>query len=153
MTMYNGQEIYDEEFIRAVERERRDNLKFIQIMEDLAEIAPRMWRFGDGEGGLVLRGIIESLEKAGLQFTRYQVNGIDTRIEKDDIKTYRKKTLSFKVRLNVLANDGYECKHCGTKENLTVDHIVPESKGGSHELDNLQTLCGSCNSKKGVKLQ
>ena len=33
--------------------------------------------------------------------------------------------------------------------NLTVDHIVPQSKGGSDHLDNLQLLCGACNSKKG----
>ena len=33
--------------------------------------------------------------------------------------------------------------------NLTVDHVVPQSKGGSHHLDNLQLLCGACNSKKG----
>ena len=33
--------------------------------------------------------------------------------------------------------------------NLTVDHIVPQSKGGSDHPDNLQLLCGACNSKKG----
>ena len=34
---------------------------------------------------------------------------------------------------------------------LTIDHIVAESKVGSHEIDNFQTLCWSCNSRKGVK--
>ena len=33
--------------------------------------------------------------------------------------------------------------------NLTVDHIVPQSKGGTDHIDNLQLLCGACNSKKG----
>lgn len=33
--------------------------------------------------------------------------------------------------------------------NLTVDHIVPRSKGGTDHLDNLQLLCGACNSTKG----
>lgn len=33
--------------------------------------------------------------------------------------------------------------------NLTVDHIVPQSKSGSDHIDNLQLLCGACNSKKG----
>ena len=37
--------------------------------------------------------------------------------------------------------------------NLTVDHIVPQSKGGSDHLDNLQLLCGACNSKKGAGSQ
>ena len=37
--------------------------------------------------------------------------------------------------------------------NMTVDHVVPQSKGGSDHLDNLQLLCGACNSKKGVRSQ
>lgn len=47
--------------------------------------------------------------------------------------------------------DGWTCKGCGTHVNLTVDHIVPWSAGGSDELDNLQTLCRSCNSRKGAR--
>ena len=35
--------------------------------------------------------------------------------------------------------------------NLTVDHIVPQSRGGSDHQDNLQLLCGACNSKKGER--
>ena len=35
--------------------------------------------------------------------------------------------------------------------NLTVDHIVPQSKGGSHHEQNLQLLCGACNSTKGER--
>ena len=37
--------------------------------------------------------------------------------------------------------------------NFTVDHILPQSKGGGHDLDNLQLLCGACNSKKGAGTQ
>ncbi len=33
--------------------------------------------------------------------------------------------------------------------NLTTDHIVPESRGGTDHIDNLQLLCGACNSVKG----
>jgi 5-methylcytosine-specific restriction endonuclease McrA len=44
------------------------------------------------------------------------------------------------------------CAHCGTTENIHVDHIWPLSKGGAHAAYNLQALCGSCNSKKGNKL-
>ena len=37
--------------------------------------------------------------------------------------------------------------------NMTVDHIVPQSKGGTDHLDNLQLLCAACNSLKGAKSQ
>ena len=34
-------------------------------------------------------------------------------------------------------------------QNLTVDHIIPRSKGGTDHVENLQLLCGHCNSLKG----
>ena len=43
------------------------------------------------------------------------------------------------------------CKLCGSTENLTIDHIKPVSKGGTHKLKNLQTLCEKCNVEKGDK--
>lgn len=53
------------------------------------------------------------------------------------------------LRWEVWERDNFNCQICGRRRNLTVDHIVPESKGGKLELDNLQTLCKSCNSRKG----
>lgn len=48
-----------------------------------------------------------------------------------------------------------KCAHCNkheTEVKLTVDHIIPISKGGKHSLDNVQPLCASCNSRKKDKL-
>lgn len=64
---------------------------------------------------------------------------------------YRKKKISPKLSLAIYRRDGFRCKSCGLTGDLTVDHIVPESAGGGANEDNLQTLCRSCNSKKGVK--
>lgn len=47
-------------------------------------------------------------------------------------------------------NKCLSCKKEGIK--LTVDHVVPISKGGSNTIDNVQPLCRSCNSKKGTKI-
>lgn len=55
------------------------------------------------------------------------------------------------VRAAVYARDGWRCLHCGRTDDLTLDHIVPWSAGGSDEPDNLQTLCRSCNSRKGAR--
>lgn len=51
-----------------------------------------------------------------------------------------------------LIDQGYEyrCVGCDTLENLSLDHITPLSRGGSDDLSNLQFLCQSCNSRKGV---
>jgi len=48
--------------------------------------------------------------------------------------------------------DGWKCVECGAHDNLTVDHIIPLSKGGTDDLANLQTMCGSCNSRKGDRV-
>lgn len=53
----------------------------------------------------------------------------------------------------VLRRYAFTCQHCGDKENLTIDHIKPYSKGGLTEFGNLQVLCRSCNSRKGAKTE
>lgn len=45
------------------------------------------------------------------------------------------------------------CKTAFPYRNLTIDHIVPRSKGGTDHIDNLQLLCGACNSTKGTGTQ
>lgn len=56
-----------------------------------------------------------------------------------------------RIRDTVLALRGERCLHCGTAEGITMDHIHPFSKGGLTVVENLQPLCQSCNSRKGVK--
>ena len=53
-------------------------------------------------------------------------------------------------RKRIMERDGNKCVACGATENLCIDHIIPRSKGGSNKDDNLQTLCKSCNSRKGT---
>jgi len=76
---------------------------------------------------------------------------INTRtILEQESNTPKKKRISHTLQKRVFERDEFRCKHCGTYVDLTVDHIKPESKGGSLDMDNLQTLCRSCNSKKGT---
>ena len=43
------------------------------------------------------------------------------------------------------------CFACGSKTNLTMDHIIPIAKGGSHGIGNLMTLCRGCNGQKSAR--
>jgi 5-methylcytosine-specific restriction endonuclease McrA len=65
------------------------------------------------------------------------------------IRKRRKGDIPERLRWRVFKRDGFACKLCGAQEMLRADHIMPESKGGPTTLDNLQTLCDPCNTKKG----
>jgi len=54
----------------------------------------------------------------------------------------------LKIRQEILARDEYKCLRCGSKEKLSVDHIVARANGGKSLPENLVTLCTSCNSWK-----
>jgi hypothetical protein len=51
-------------------------------------------------------------------------------------------------RQYVLHRDNFTCQFCGATTSLTIDHIRPISKGGTHDVENLQVLCKPCNSAK-----
>jgi CO dehydrogenase/acetyl-CoA synthase alpha subunit len=60
------------------------------------------------------------------------------------------KIMSHKPSRNMIhKRDNYQCNYCGCKENLTIDHIIPSSRGGDNSWLNLTTCCVSCNGKKG----
>jgi hypothetical protein len=64
---------------------------------------------------------------------------------------YRKQPIPSDLRWAVWERDDFTCRECGTRRDLSVDHIVPESKGGAMTPENLQTLCRPCNSRKGAR--
>jgi 5-methylcytosine-specific restriction endonuclease McrA len=54
-------------------------------------------------------------------------------------------------RREVLRRDHSSCQYCGTNKHLTLDHVIPRSKGGRHTWDNVVIACAKCNSRKGDK--
>ena len=118
----------EDEAIAAIRAFARDNKDLLRSV----------WQWGDGYGGGVLEMVATEIGAvAYLQRPR------DTRKAKDVIPA--------QLRTQVFERDAYRCVTCGGFKDLCGDHIHPESKGGPTTLENLQTMCRSCNSKKGAK--
>jgi 5-methylcytosine-specific restriction endonuclease McrA len=62
--------------------------------------------------------------------------------------THRRKI----TRRAVFARDDWTCQYCGARSNLTVDHVVPRSKGGLSSWENIVASCAPCNRRKGDAL-
>jgi len=57
------------------------------------------------------------------------------------------------TRRAIFARDSWTCQYCGSERgNLTIDHVIPRSKGGSSSWDNIVTCCAPCNRRKGDRL-
>jgi hypothetical protein len=85
---------------------------------------------------------------------------IEEQVEKtevtSEIKPHKtKRTINWRMRWQVLDRDNFRCISCGLSPAIAsgtilhVDHIKPWSKGGETVLENLQTLCATCNLGKG----
>lgn len=56
------------------------------------------------------------------------------------------------TRREIFARDDHACQYCGTRVgDLTIDHVIPRSRGGQHSWTNLVTACRPCNHRKGGK--
>ena len=56
------------------------------------------------------------------------------------------------TRRNLFQRDGHRCQYCGgAREQLSVDHVVPRSRGGSDTWENVTTACLPCNVRKGSR--
>ncbi len=55
-------------------------------------------------------------------------------------------------RRAILARDGFRCQYCGSPRQLTLDHVIPVSRGGTSTWENVVTSCAPCNVKKGASL-
>jgi len=53
------------------------------------------------------------------------------------------------TRRAVFARDDWTCQYCGARSNLTVDHVIPRSKGGASSWENIVASCAPCNRRKG----
>ena len=70
------------------------------------------------------------------------------------INVRRRREASGMKRLRIYMRDKFRCQYCGEKKNvneLTLDHILPRSRGGDNSPVNVVTACVPCNTRKGSR--
>lgn len=104
---------------------------------------------------LIWKGSAEMVEPDGNRVLRSQhfefaVPGVIRLTHYVDVRGRQRRSSSKRNR--ILARDGHRCQYCGmrgTAFDLTVDHILPASRGGTTSPENLVTACFACNQRKG----
>lgn len=104
---------------------------------------------------LVLKEKAEVLERSGRplrsersSFTRPAVIRLVTYVRVP--RNAHSRRISRKA---VLARDSWTCQYCGErKPSMTIDHVIPRSRGGQSVWENIVAACGSCNRRKGDRL-
>ena len=66
------------------------------------------------------------------------------------VRMIYKNRVPFSKR-NIMVRDGFICVYCSGTRKLTIDHIIPTSRGGKSTFENCTTACRKCNNKKGNK--
>lgn len=100
---------------------------------------------GTDRYGEVCNGCLTELSKCLRDSEKYR------RYMTAKLSPLKKVAIPQVVKDQVFERDGRKCVECGGREKLHCDHIIPESEGGSSELNNLQTLCQHCNCSKGAR--
>lgn len=99
---------------------------------------------------------------AGASSVNVHPTPVDTSMERRRAWDRERKRTQRGSRLNmsewiplvadILERDGGKCTYCGDTENLTADHVVPLTRGGTNDSSNLTACCVPCNTKKGNRL-
>ena len=100
---------------------------------------------------MVLNGRAESIESDGHVIrspnTTFKLPAVIRVL--NIVKRSRRKEIAFSKK-NILRRDNFTCQYCGSDNiSLTVDHILPKSRGGKSNWNNVVVACKPCNLKKG----
>lgn len=86
------------------------------------------------------------------------INALESKLSMEALAKEQRAMMTAKLRMFIKQRDNFTCCQCGNSTSkepnllLEVDHIIPITKGGLTQEDNLQTLCWKCNRSKGAKL-
>ncbi len=105
-----------------------------------------------GEDGLTTDDLVDRLEFMVLEYLENNPKYDYPKELEESTPPELQRNPSNRLRKEVFERDRYRCQACGGWKDLAVDHTHPFSKGGLTTLENLQTLCKSCNSRKGDRV-
>lgn len=101
---------------------------------------------------MMYKGVAESIEKSDVYWrTPHTEVNVPSVIRIVGFARYPKRYFKLSKR-NVHIRDKHMCQYCGKTfscHTLTVDHIIPKSKGGKSSWENLVAACRRCNAYKG----
>ena len=135
----------------AFKRSRRESqLKWRKDNPDKSKENCRKYYQGNRE---------RELKRAKSKFQRFKNGGYsDRRRLWDRVNCHKRRAatqcenpLTTKEWQQILAESNGCCVLCGVPQDITIDHIIPVTKGGKHTANNVQPLCRKCNSSKGAK--
>lgn len=145
---------YDDKVLNGVEDRLFEQLKLARPVTDPVIRVDLRYSSPKGRSQHTKSAVFDSNRLASC-IKRYEKEEAARREWESSVNRQRSK-MTPSLRHKVLKRDGYRCCHCGASASdgakLEVDHIIPVSKGGLTELDNLQTLCLECNRGKGASL-
>lgn len=122
------------------------------VCQDYARVVSEDYRIHDFQSW---RTVSAAVEQTGNQFI-YTPNFRIMVPEVILLTTFNRmppRTVKFNRR-NIYLRDEYTCQYCGVrpvKEDLTIDHVIPRSRGGKSTWENVVLACQSCNTRKGSK--
>ena len=102
---------------------------------------------------LVFKGKAEVIEHLGKPLRSAAENFVWPHVIR--LLSYVRVPKSFQRKISrraLFARDDWRCQYCGSTGKLTLDHVVPRSRGGDSVWENVVTSCAPCNLKKGNRL-
>lgn len=151
---------HDAELQRQIEGEAAGWAAIDAAIETLiaATIPFGLWGKGDGDGGLIIDHLCAAAEQRGLRPVSTRISHLHVTVTRPDgtvvrqQNTKRRGAVASQLVRVVFGRDGLCCRYCGykhrTASKFDIDHVIPVSKGGCDEEDNLVVCCKSCNGIK-----
>ena len=92
-----------------------------------------------------------SWKNALIEFVKYKNNSDNIEYVENVVIKKNRKAINNSIKYDIMKRDNFKCQYCGKSPAidsnviLEIDHILPVSKGGTNEIENLKTICKDCN--------